>query len=226
MNITPLRTSILKESAIFGVLLLCVGGIALYLSSVQENYTERKTAAISSANRLLAEKRTMESRFLQVKEGLGVYEESQRRAKEPGLFTDSQAVRDLFNIYQAQFFLKKITVDMQPIIDLTSDPKYTRKNFVATKANAKVVIETASDEDVYKLMRAMQKDLPGFAKITFFTITKKQDLSKDIVAEIRKQGTYPVISAEFTFDWYGMKSTDATSAFNKYTPKKYEGESP
>lgn len=225
MNIASLRTPILRESAIFAVLLIFFGGIALYLDSVQSEYTQRKTAAIASANQLLSEKRTMENRFLQVKDGLHDYEESQRRAKNPGLFIDSQAVRDLFNEYQTQFFLKKITVDMQPIMDLT-DAKYVRKHFLATKTSAKVVIETVSDEDVYNLIRALQKDLPGFAKITSFSLIKKLELSKEIIAEVRKQGSYPVIGAEMTFDWYGVKSTDSASPFNKYVPKKHEGETP
>ncbi|MDX2072811.1 MAG: hypothetical protein SFX19_00420 [Alphaproteobacteria bacterium] len=226
MIVAPLRKSILKESIIFTVLIVVFAAIALYLSMIGEEYEQQKKVALSNANQMLAEKRQVEDRFLQVKEGLNDYETSKKWAKEPGLFIDSQAMRDLFNDYQPRFFLKSIGVEMQPIVDLTEDPKYVRKNFVATRSNARVTIETASDEDVYNLIRAMQQELPGFTKITDFALAKKESLSKEIIAEVRKAGTYPAVRAEMTFEWYGLKSTNPDSPFNKYIPKQDEEPAP
>lgn len=226
MNIAPIRKNIIKESVIFLVIIGVLAAGTLYLVMLTDDYAQEKAKATSSAGQLLAEKRTIETNFTAVQSNIAFYEESQRRAKNPGLFIDSQAVRDLFNNYQGRYSFKKLSVEMQPIVSLAPDAKYTRKYFTATKTTAKVVMEALSDEDVYDMVAAMQRELAGFAKITSFTVVKKLELSKDILAEVRKHGTYPVVSAEMSFDWYGLRSTDADSPFNRYIPKKVETPAP
>lgn len=226
MNIAPFRKSILKESMVFMLLLGFFGGATYYLDLLNEDYAKEKDKVMAEANQLVSEKQNLETRFMQVKNGSGDYEEAQRWLKDPGLFIDSQALRELFNVYQTQFLLKKISVEMQPIMPMKDDPKYVRKNFIVTKSAVKVTIETLSDEDIYRFIQAMQKELPGFSKITDFSITRKSDISKQVTEEIYRTGTSSVISAEISFDWYGLQSTDPESPFNKYVPRKRNREVP
>lgn len=226
MNIAPLRKSIIKESIIFAVLIAIFGSIAMYLDMMAADYLQRKNVALDSANKLVSERRDMENRFTQVTNSMAEYDESQRWIKEPGVFLDSQAIRDLFNEYQPRFLLKKIGVEMQPITILKDDTKYARKNFVGMRTNAKVSIETASDEDIYQLIQALHKELPGFAKIKTFSLQKVFELNKEMMADIRKVGTFPTIKCEMEFDWYGMQSTDPANPMNKYVSKKHEEPQP
>lgn len=223
MNIVPLRRAILKELAIFSVILGLLGGGVWYLGSVHGDFMNQKDTAIRTANKLQAEKLAIETKFSAIKENMGTFEESQRWIASPGLYIDSQAVRDLFNYYQSILFLKKMSVEMQPVVNLT-DAKYVRQHFVATKTNARVVIEATTDEDIYGLIQVMQSELPGFLKITSISTTKTKELSKEILAQIRKEGSHTLVTSEIGFDWYGLKSNDSSGTFNKYVPIKREGQ--
>jgi hypothetical protein len=220
MNVVPLRRAIIKEFIILAALCL-FSGVGLWAISVlYDDFEQKKNNASRVANELMAQKQSIETKFTAVKSNMGVYQESQRWAESPGLFIDSQAVRDLFNYYQSILFIKKMSVEMQPIADMTGTPSMVREHFVVTKTSAKVMIDAVSDEDVYALLRVMQSELPGFLRVVSFTLKKTKDLSKEVLAEVRKQGSSSVVTAEIQLDWYGLRSTDSASNFNKYVPIK------
>jgi hypothetical protein len=219
MNIVPLRKTIYKETGIFAAALIMLAAIMFYLSMVRDDLSQKKSVIVTEINMLASEKQALSKKFIMVKESMPVFEESRRWIAEPGLFIDSQAVRDLFNYYQAVLFLKKMSVEMQQVTD---DPQFTGKFYTAIRTNARVSIEALSDEDVYSLIRVMQKELPGFIKITDFSITKKFELSKDILTQVRESGPYSLVGAEIIFDWYGIRDIEAESTFNKYVPRKRE----
>ncbi len=226
MNIAPLRRTIFKEGGFFLALLAVFGGATFYLGTLYDEFTTKKNIALSAVSQTVAEKQKIEAQFTTVKDNMPVYYESMQYDELQGLFIDSQAVRDLFNLYQSRYFFKKMSVEMQPIADIAGDPKYVRPHFVATRTNAKVIIEALSDEDIYQMLQMMQRELPGFVRINSLTLAKSQELSKDVLMVVRKEGTFPMIVSEVVFDWYGMKSTDVASKLNKYVPKNRAGAAP
>lgn len=220
MNIAPLRKAILKEALIVALFVGIFGGVVFFLSGMHDESMQKKNAILAEVQRTMDDKQKIEAQFSTVRENLPGFRESQSYAKAQGLFIDSQAVRDLFNQYQGKFALKKMAVEMQPIVDLSTDPKYTRKRFTATRSDIKVTIEALSDEDIFTMMQLLQRDLPGFVRIETFSLARKSDITKDALSTIRREGTYALITSEMTFDWYGMKSLDANSEFNRYVPVK------
>src|SRR5262249_22792660 len=136
MNVTPLRKGILKETIIFAMLGVLIGGCVWYLDSIHSGFMQRKSNAASKSTQLINERQGMETRFLNVKEQMPIYDVSQRWIASPGLYIDSQAVRDLFNYYQASLFMKRISVEMQPVTNLT-DAKFVLPNFVGTHTVSK-----------------------------------------------------------------------------------------
>lgn len=223
MNIAPLRKTILKETTIFTALIILLGGAIFYLTMLSNDLAQQKETASRVANQFLTEKQGMDKKFNSVKNHMYIYNESQGWIRKQGLFLDSQAVRDLFNYYQNTLFLKKVTVELQPIND-ASDGKYGGKHFIATRTTAKVTLEAITDEDVYRLVRTMQNDLPGFIKITSMNFTKREPLTRDVLERIRREGYHTLVTGEMTFEWYGLRSPDETSPMNKFIPRQYEGQ--
>lgn len=226
MNIAPLRKTILKETAIFTALIMIFGIAIGYLSVVSSDLKQKKDTALRAANQLLSERQIIDRKFTSAQANMGIYQESEQWMVRQGLFLDSQAVRDLFNYYQAPLFLKRMTVELQPIVDVTDNPRFTGKTLTVTKSTGRVVIDAITDEDVYRLIRIMQNELPGFIKVTSLTLTKREPLTKQIIDFVRRQGAYVVINGEMTFDWYGLKSPDASSPINRYQPRKVEEPKP
>ena len=219
MNLAPLRTTIFKETAIFMVIGSVLGVIAFVLSMQHDSMVQTRISAIAAVTQTINEKQALENQFDRVREKKSIYDESLQHATKIGLFIDSQAVRDLFNEYQSLFFLKRISVEMRPIETLTADPKYTRKHFVANRSKISVQIDAMSDEDIYKVIQSMQRELPGFIRISGLNMRRNTELTKDVLTAIQKEGVYNLIAAQVDFDWFGMKATDDNSDFNKYVPK-------
>ena len=97
---------------------------------------------------------------------------------------------------------------------------------MVTRSSVKLTIEALSDEDIYQLLRALGKELPGIINITSLKRTKKHTLSKEVISTIQKSGAYSLVEGECDFDWYGLKSTKVDDPFNQYKPKAREGSSP
>ncbi len=221
MNIAPLRNSIFKESGMFLALLAFIGGIAFYVDMLRADYEQQSGKVSGEAAQLVAKRQEMERRLQEIKDNFFIFEESNTRIKRTGLFIDSQAIRDSFAAYQPRFMLKSLSVDMTPIADVSDDQKFIRKLFVASKATVKVSVEAITDEDIYDLISAMQRDLPGFMKITEFSAENVEKLTPDVLIKIRKEGPYSLVKSDFSFEWYGLKSTEAGNVLNRYIPRGF-----
>lgn len=224
MIIASLRRSILKESMIFGAIAAALIVIILYVQGVMDSYTQQANSAMSAANQFVSERQTLEGKFTSVKENMPLFRESARYEFFPGLFIDSQAIRELFNEYQIRYFLRKLSVEMQPVTPV-AEPNYVRNEFVATRSNIRLSIEGVSDADIYEMIRQMQKELPGFVKIKSFAIYRRADVTKDVLVQIRTEGAQPLVSADIDMEWYGMRSTVPDAGFNQYVPRK-KGKAP
>lgn len=225
MNLVPFRKALIKESVIFVVVIVIFAAAVFYLTIWRDELVQRKDAAGRAANQMLTEKQGMDKKFTSVKANMGIYIESEAWIKRQGLFIDSQAVRDLFNYYQGPLFLKKMAVELQPIIDVT-DPKFSQKNFVTTKALARVSLDALTDEDIYRLIRLMQKELPGFIKVTSLTMRKNGEITKEVISQVRREGAFAMITGEMNFEWYGLRSANPESPINRYVPRKRESPGP
>lgn len=226
MNINPLRKTILKESTIFAVLLAGCVAIVVYFIMANDHLLERKDAVQRGANQVSAEMQTTDQKFMTVKDNLWLFKESEDFAKAQGLYIDSQAVRDLFNHYQAKLFLKRMSVEMRPIADITNQPVFVNGHYKTAQTTALITLDALTDEDVYRLVRIMNNKLPGFIRVTSVTMEKKAELSQSILAQVRRGGAYPMITGQVKFDWYGMVALDENSPLNRYIPQKYEDKEP
>lgn len=220
MNITPLKKSILKETIIFAAVALILAGMVVYISMLYDEFTQKKSTLEGQSNQLMTEKQQLEASFLNVEQNKDAYQEALDRTANPGMFIDRQAIRDLFNIYRSQFFLKKLVLDMQPVTEVTTDAKFTRKTLVGIQSEVKMSFEAISDEDIYAMIRALHKELPGYARVHAIDIKRVPAIEKQNIIEIRKQGVTKLVEGSIDFVWYGIKSPDPNSEANKYVIKE------
>ncbi len=220
MNVNPLKKGIIKESIIFGGLALLFAGVVIYVDSLHSEFLQKKTTMESEVSGLISQRQTLESDYDAVQKNTDVYKEALVRIASPGMFIDRQAVRDIFNIYRSQFFFKKLSVDMQPVTDVTDDPKYARKTLVTVKSDVKISFEGTSDDEVYALIRLLPMELAGYTKINKFEIHKSGNIDEKTVLGIRANGSASLVSGVIEFTWYGMKSPDPASEINKVVSVK------
>lgn len=222
MNIKPLKQLIIKESIIFGGAILIMSIGIFFLDDLHDNYLLQRSALEANTKKLVADKQAVESSFEYVQKNMDTYNEAMARTASPGMFIDRQAVRDIFNIYSSRYYLKKLTLDMQPVVDLTSDPKFVSKTLVTMQSEVQISFEAVSDEDVYQMIRALHRELPGFVRIHGLEIKRIGDVDKKAITDIRTQGSAPLVGGTIDFTWYGIKSPDPKSATNKYVINKPE----
>jgi len=222
MNIKPLKKSILKETMIFGGIAMLMAAVLFFINMMHDDFTQKKNTLQGEANRLSGEKQQVENSLLNVQQNSHILTEASARTANPGMYIERNAVRDIFNIYRSQYYLKKLTVDMQPVVEVTSDPKFKRKTLIGIQSEVKISFEAVSDEDVYQMIRALFKELPGFTKMTSFEMKRMANISNQTVIDIRSQGSAALVSGSVGFTWYGIKSPDPNSAANKYIINKPE----
>lgn len=221
MNIRILKKSIIKESSIFAAILLVLGGGVFFMLSVHDEYYQKKSKLDADANALSSQKTQLEGKYEFFQKNADLYKEIQAKTSSPGLYIDQESARSLFNIYRSQFYLSKLGLNMQPIIEST-DAKLKTTDFVAITSEVSVPFEAITDEDVYELMRGLQKNLAGFTKFTSLRMKKTGTLDDAALRAIKSEGAHRLVEGELKFTWYGMKSLEPNTKDNRIIIKKIQ----
>ena len=84
-----------------------------------------------------------------------------------------------------------------------------RVDWVMVKREIVVDIKALDDVDIYRYIRRVQDQLPGYLKVKDVSIRRNADYSADLLRQIIR-GKFPdIVSASLNYDWYVMKPTNA-----------------
>jgi hypothetical protein len=188
------------------VMSVLVGG-SYYLTTVHENSAHQNKQLETQVNTIVATMNTLRNKFSAVQQNADLYQEILRKSASDQLNISREFIRKKFDQFKARYYLSSLRISMQPMQERAAKNKDSANVIVASEVKA--VFFALTDEDVYSLLEAMQQEMSGAVKITEINLKRRNPLTDDAIASIRKTGQAQLVDGEILFTWLGIKSTEA-----------------
>jgi hypothetical protein len=209
--------NILTEGGIALLLILVIGGICFYLSTLDEEFTQDSNKMRSKVDGILQEYTSLQEKYKFVTENISLYEEIITNQKNSGLLISKQLMFEKFNQFKNQFSLANLRVSVSPVQD-SKDPKLKTKTNQVKYSEVSLDFDTLFDENVYNLLAKMQTELSGISVVSKLSMTQLKVLDAAILKTIATDGAYPLIKTNITFNWYSINSIESNDANNNQPP--------
>lgn len=193
------------------MIVMVVGAIIGGLSILSGGYEEKNNTLRNEAATVTAEAKKFEDKYAKVQQNMNLYKESVAKIASGRLTISHQSVGEVFNRLNDKFYLANLHLTMSGIDDI-KNPSFKRKDFGIVSSEVIVTFQALSDEYVYAMLDQMQKDLAGSARLTKLTLKREGDITDSVLQAIVQRGTYPLVSAEIKFLWFGLKPIEAKPA--------------
>lgn len=219
MKSNAIKKRLLMESVGVGLLLAFLGGSAYFLSMLYDDALQQSATLETQMNAITTEATTLKERYSRIKDNADLYYEIVQKSNTDGFALSRQVIRKKFDQYKALYFLSNLKLSMGPTTEMTG-PKYKRNTQIMVSSDITVSFEALSDEDVYSMMHAVERDFPGTVKTTRFTLSRKNKLTDEALLTITQSGQYPLVSGQWLFTWIGIKPIETDATKNANVPDK------
>ncbi len=189
---------------------LCVGGVtAYYLDVLHGEYEQQNIALQTQVATLNNEMTSLNDKYLKINKNHAIYEEAKEKQAKEGLAVNSELIRRLFAGYNTRYYLKNLSLQMSPVQEITDAP-YKRSTSALIFSEINVSVDALTDQDIYKLIQSIQKDLSGVVRMSKITVTRQNRLTGNIAKDIVEKGEIKMVSASLKFMWLGIRPIEAT----------------
>lgn len=210
MRYQELRKKLLTEGTVVAALLMVMGGGLYFLDSMHDNQISQNRTLESQLNAVTNEMNGLREKYIRVQKDGVLYQKIMTMDASDQLSLDSRAFSSAFADFRKRYNLVMgySGTDSAPL----EDPKYKRASSLIEARNVTVNFKALSDEDVYELIQAIQKELPGSTKITSLKLNKVSRLTDQSLRAITKSGAYTMVDGTMDFIWYGIAPSDPNLA--------------
>ena len=209
MKQVDLKKKLIKEAAILGGILLCLGGIAYYLAMVEEEDTAANRRLKNEVSQVTNESNALREKYIRVQKDSALYHKILEMSASEKLSISRSTMQTKLSGFAKQHYLNgQLKLSMDSISEM-KDAAYKRPTNIIASTTATLNYEALSDEDIYGLIQSMQQELPGSVKITKWAISRESHLTDENIRLITKQGKYPLVKGAMEFTWYGIQPVDA-----------------
>ncbi len=205
MKYQDVRKRLIKEAAILVVAISALGGGTYYATMMSEDYVQQKQVLDNEIAMISSQMNDLRTKYSKVQGNMELYEEIRTKNANNELAINRQASRKKFEIFKNRYFLNNLSLTVTPEME-TTNPKLKNSSIVAS--DVQLSFEALTDEDVYELLGAIDKEMSGAVKITAMRLERTQKLTDEMLNTIAKTGKLPLIKGEMKLVWYGIKTVE------------------
>ena len=203
MKYEQLKKRVLTEMTIVAIAIFAAGALAYLVSIVRDDYEVSNNVLQKQVDAIDLETKTLKARVVNIQNNLDLYKEVQKRQEDGRLAINRQMVLEKFNQYKSQYLLNGLHMTVSPALDV-KDAALKRKNSSVNFSDVLVDFDVTSDESVYKMMNALQYDLPGLSKVIKLDMVLQKPFSQEVIDVVSQKGSYPLIKTQIRFIWFGI----------------------
>jgi hypothetical protein len=211
MRYQELQKKLLTESGIALAALILLGGGLYFLDSMHEDAIAANKATESQLSAVTNEANGLREKYIRVQKDSELYQRIMTMDANDQLSLDTRTFESAFRDFKKRYSFGVLKYTAGDAV-LQEDPKYRRGTSLIETRTVTVTFDALSDEDVYELIQAIQKELPGSAKITSLTLSRESRLTDQIVRTITKTGKFALVKGSLQFIWYGITPSDPNAA--------------
>lgn len=209
MRYQDIKRKLIIETSVILAVLSCFSGCTYFLTTVSDDFTQKKNMLDSQLASTTNEKRTLEEKYSRLQKHRDLYDYVLAKQSSDQLYISRQLLRKKVNEFKPRYFLNDLSVTMTPAQELAGAP-YRYGTGVIVSSDLTVNFDALTDEDVYSLMQAIEDEFPGAIKMTKFSISRQQKVTDDSLRAIARNGQYSMVKGAIEITWFGIKSFDAS----------------
>ncbi|MFN7038944.1 MAG: hypothetical protein ACK4OM_05210 [Alphaproteobacteria bacterium] len=197
------KTNFIKSSIIHLIITTFVLIILLSSLFFKNNYfskSEKLKNDIEAIKNNIAE---TNKKQIEATEALSLWKKvNESYKKREGLAIDkSKLILD--NLSKAYYLSKNLEINLSTPIELSDIYKTDTTVIMSSEVNIR--LGALTDEYVLKFFDSIKKNFPGFINFKQFSITRRIDLSPDIINQISVKNFPEIVDAQLIFEWRDFK---------------------
>jgi len=207
MKYDNVKKKTITEAGIIAVVAVVLSGVIYGLTTISDSYTQENQKLKTDVDGIAAEAKSLETKFRNIQQNLGLYEEIQQKQAQGQLTITRQSLMEKFNQFKTNFLLASLKLSMSAI-DESKDATLKRKTSIVNLSEVSVDLEAISDMHIYALIKAIQSDLPGVSGITKMSLAKEKGITEEELRAISQKGPDGLVKGSMKFIWYGINPLD------------------
>lgn len=202
------KAAIIKKHLIKECLLLAAGvtivGIAAYfLDNYDGQLQSDHVAKENSVNSVRASVESLRSELENGNNQLALFN-TYSLHHNSNFTLDREATTKWLVAQRDEFHLASLSISLPPFSDVPQEV-VTLNSGHAIKSDVKLSISALTDNDIYAFIAKLQREMPGMVLVQELKITRSQDISAAIITELSKHHITPLVAAELSFTWIGIR---------------------
>lgn len=211
MRYQDIKRKLIIETSIILAVLSCFSGCTYFLTSVSDDFTQKKDVLTGQLATTTNEKQTLQDKYAKLQANQALYEEILAKHNNDRLSVGRQFLRKKVNEFKPRYFLNDLALTMAPAQEMTGE-KYRYGTGVIVSSDLSVNFDALTDEDIYSLVQAMEEEFSGVTKILKFSITREHKVTDDSLRAIARGGQHTMVRGTMQINWLGIKSFDAPAS--------------
>lgn len=197
-------------SSLIGVVMLGGGMFAaqMYVEEVQQDQTNKEGALNGTRAQLNELTREMQSGQQQ----LTLHDTYIKNHGNSMTLNREQAMKWIIS-QRERYHLVNVTITIPPFNTVNKDT-FPLKTGEMIRSEVKIAFGAITDNSVMQFIAALQKEMPGAVSFKNVSITRANELSRNVLMELSNHRITPVVNAEIVFDWIGVREEAKDKAAN------------
>jgi hypothetical protein len=210
MNLEAIQRDTVKEAV--RALVLAGGALALYIglstwnASVQEENARLQSAYGQAQSEIALLRSKVESAGTSGKS----FADLVQARGNANFEIDNSQVRDVLQTLVARYrinFEGKLEYSAQQNFESPALQNLINKFIV--RREAKINFTAITDQHVYSFLDELSRELPGIMRYSKLTIRRTSEADPSVIANLSGGNASYLVTADVTFDWYGIVAPDA-----------------
>jgi hypothetical protein len=199
---TALKKRLIKEGLLCVVALAALAGGGVLLSGYDDDAQAQKQAKQNENTGLQSEHTAIQQQLGSGKEVSAFYT-AYIKSHNEDLAPRRELATQVMTALREPNHLANLSVTIAPIGDAKAD-FVQLKSGTLVKSEVHLELGGATDNSIFGFIEALERKLQGFVVVTDIKLTRKGDLSREVLLDLSHHKITPMVSGELSFLWLGL----------------------
>ncbi len=204
-----IKKNVLVEAAVAAAVVAVFVGIYFLVDSFVTSTESDETKVTGEVRTLDAQIAEEERKVGIVKSSIAEYNEIKAAMDAKQFALDRTRVEETLTKLKTQYRLSNFTASIAPEAT-TKGAAFDGKRVGIIYSDVKLAFSAISDVHVFSFFDALKTSLPGFIRVTKFSLKRDKKMDASIFVSLNKGEDVPLVQASVEFKWLGLKIIEKT----------------
>lgn len=201
-----LTKKLIKEVIIFVLIVVFLGGSALYVFNYVQGQEKRENDAQNSIRQIESQINSIKANYDKANVSIDLYREVSERFVNKTLETDDEALRTILLRLRDKYRLSQLNLKLDPKKPFQIDSVITNNSVVDLNySRVELKLGAMSDVHLYSFVASLNQELPGIVRITELSVQREKALTNDALFRISKGAVPQIVAANLVFYWLDLR---------------------